>query len=98
MAATVKTYEHDPSADLDYPMNWDPWLLPDENIELSEWSITPEGPSVHNKVILPGARKTSCFVTGIEDDTDYVLSNYIETDNEPPRKEQRSITIRGVQR
>lgn len=87
----------DPSADLDFDINWAPWLQVGESIDTSAWvevgttDLTLHDPSVS------GAR-TIVWVSGGTPGQVYLIRNRIVTDSVPARTDDRTIRFKVRER
>jgi hypothetical protein len=81
----------DPSADLDYCVDWTPWLQAGETIATSTWVVpaplTQDGS--HAPSIAGG--KTTIWLTGGTAGQSYVVANHITTSQ--GRQDQRTFTV-----
>ena len=86
---SVKTYSKDPSAFLDYSMDWSDWLATGEIITVSTWATS----SVDLTLSLDAATDTitTIWASGGVAGKDYTITNTITTD--ATRVDQRSITL-----
>ena len=87
----------DPAATLDYTGSWASLLAAGESIVVSTWAI--EGPDL---ALLIGtddyaptfdATSATVWLSGGTEDATYTVTNHVETDNTPPRIDERSFTI-----
>lgn len=82
----------DPSAELDYAIDWTAWLTGSEVIVTSTWTVSPTGEMTiplnsHSTV------DTTAWVTGGVLGATYTLTNDITTNSSPARTDQRSFQI-----
>lgn len=83
--------DHTPGAVLDYSIDWSDWLATGETITSSTWVVN-DGVTLSAQSSA-GAVQT-IFVSGGIDGRQYVLINFIETNQ--GRKDSRAITLRCV--
>ena len=86
---SVKTYLKDPSAFLDYSLDWSDWLATGETIITSTWAT-----SSADITLSLGANSgtiTTIWAAGGVAEKDYTITNTITTG--ATRVDQRSITL-----
>lgn len=98
----MKTIEQDPSAILDYGVDWSDWLNDADEIDTSSWSVDPSG----ELVVETGSESTSTTETECnlkiddsvsEDDVignEYIVTNGIVTTD--GLEDERSFRVRIV--
>lgn len=84
-----------PDAELDYGFDWTDWLTGSEVIATSTWTI-PSG--ITNDGDSETTTGTKVWLSGGTAGTDYIITNKIVTDSDPTRTEERSHTIKVVNR
>jgi len=91
----MSNFAHDPSAVLDYAVDWSDWLDSGETISASTWTvatgITQTTPSPSNTTTT-----ATIWITGGTAGTYYQLVNHITTS--AGRQDDRTITLRVAQR
>ena len=93
----MPSYRKDPDAELDYGLDWSPWLVEGATIATSEW-IVPAGltEGTGDKASSFTDTTTTVWLSGGEDGQDYKVVNRItDTDG---RTDDRRITIKVRQR
>jgi hypothetical protein len=84
------TFEKDPSAVLDYSVDWTDFLQTAETIATSTWvvpsGITKDSDSTEDKI-------TTIWLSGGTVNKSYELINRITTDNAPARIDERTMII-----
>lgn len=92
----------DPNADLPYAFDWGKyWLSVSSTIGVSTWAVTPTTVPplvVADNSIAAGNRSTVVRLTGGKDGIDYQVTNHIETNDVPPKKDDRTLIVRCRQR
>lgn len=63
-----------------WEFNWTEWLTAGDGVVSSEWSISPEGPTLEDDTVATG-EIASVVVSGLELGTSYSLRNQITTDD-----------------
>lgn len=81
---------HAPGADLDYSVNWMPWLDSGETIATSDWTAST-GITLSRAAVV-GSTMASVFAAGGVAGQSYVLTNTITTS--AGRTDSRTITLR----
>ena len=90
----MSVFLKDPSAEVDFSVDWSDWLGASESITGASWSVTPTGLSL-------GAESAAGAVRGVMTSggalgSVYRLTNRIVTDQ--GRTEDRSVTIKVEER
>jgi len=83
-----ETFDKDPSAKLDYTVDWSSWLCAGETITASDWTV-PDGLTEASASFDDDS--ATVWLTGGTDDTDYKVVNQITTN--AGRIDQRTIVI-----
>lgn len=83
----------DPEADLDYGIDWSPWLQEGESLAAYSWTVT--GATAHDEAESSGVHQV--FLTGPTGDEIRATST-ITTDSTPPRTDERTLIIRVADR
>ena len=91
----MSVFTHDPSAVLDYAVDWSAWLADGEVIASSTWTV-PEGMEQATPPPSHTDTKTTVWVTGGTAGTRYRLTNRITTSQ--GRTDERSIHLNVVDR
>ncbi len=91
------SFEQDPQARLEYPIEWSSRLNDGEILAASTWEvISPAGdttPIVIDQEVI-GDTGTAAWISGGTEGYDYYLTNHIETNSTPlSRKDDRTIRI-----
>ncbi len=92
----VANYTKDPSAVLDYGIDWSDWLESGESIATSTWTVTPSGLTVDSET--EDADSTLIWLSGGTAGVSYDVTNKIVTDNATPRTDERTIRIHVKER
>ncbi len=79
-----------PEEKLDWHQDWTDWMEQGDSIMYSDWSISPEGPTISGEDI--AGVLTTAFVDGLELGVSYELRNEITTTE--GRTGARNITLR----
>ena len=93
------TYPLDPDADLDFGFDWneDDWLQVGETIVTSNWAADPAtGITLHNESESDGI--TVVWLKEIVAGVTHRITNSIVTSSSPPRKDDRSFYVKGIER
>lgn len=80
--------EKDPSAILDYSLDWSAWLQPEETIVVSSWNV-PVGMTAQSEV--NDTTVSTVWLAGGTTDKEYVVTNRIVTSG--GRQDERSFRI-----
>jgi len=91
------TYILDPDADLDFGFDWSDWLEDEETLVSSSWVVDPvldidthdESYSDFISVI---------WLRNIVENALHKVTNSVVTSSTPPRKDDRSFYVRGIER
>lgn len=83
----------DPQADLDYGIDWSPWLQEGEALESYAWTVT--GADTHDEAQAAGVH--TIFITA-PTGSEIQMTSTISTDSTPPRTDERTIIIRVADR
>jgi hypothetical protein len=78
----------DPSATLDYKIDWTQWLVVGDTISTSTWSV-PTG--ITKDTDTTNTTYTTIWLSGGTDGTKYTITNHVTTNT--GRVDERSITI-----
>lgn len=90
MAKPIKEFEKDPSAVLDYTINWSDWLTAGETISTSTWTLdTGITLSTDSK----STTTATAWISGGEHGRSYLATNQIVTNSTPTRTDERSISL-----
>lgn len=92
--ATCIVFAKDPDAELDYSVDWTAFL-DNEIIVASTWSVPTGIVKITESFTTTG---TVIWLSGGSLGQTYSLVNSITTDSTPPRKDDRTITIRIEQK
>lgn len=92
---TVFDITKDPDANLEYGLNWEPWLDGD-TIASSTWAADQVGLTLSNST--HSTTKTTIWISGGVEGTVYIVTNHITTTSTPARQEDRSIRITVLDR
>ncbi len=93
----VLTVDKDPTAELDYGLDWSDWLGTSETITTSTWTV-PTGITVSTDSNhaedpnVPGGTDTKVWLTGGTAGTSYLVVNTIVTNQY--RTDQRTICVK----
>lgn len=87
-------HDKDPSAVLDYAIDWSDWLQVGETIASSTWTITPSG--LVQNTESETTQVATVWLSGGTDGTQYTVTNHITTSS--ARTDERSLTITVRQR
>lgn len=87
-------FDKDPDATLDYGVDWTKWLGVD-NIASSEWSV-PTGITLVADELT--AKTATVWLSGGTAGQSYRITNRVVTSSVPARVDERSMTIRVVER
>ena len=91
--------DKDPSAELPYVMDWTLWLGDSAEIDTSEWFVAGDATLViDDDEIVAGNLTTQVFLSGGTVGKFVTVTNRITTDETPARTDDRSFTLRIVQR
>lgn len=93
----IAKFTQDPSAILDYTMDWTDWLSDDES-GVFAW-MADSGITIGTGIYLPttDGETATVWLSGVTDGLAYEVTCQITTDSIPPRIDQRSIMIFGHQ-
>lgn len=91
-ASPLKTFQKDPSATLDYTLNWKEWLG-DDRISSVVWTV-PAG--IANAGVANSPTTTTIFLSGGTSGTSY--SVYVTVTTTQGRIEKRTIKINVLER
>ena len=87
----------DPNADLDFGFDWTDWLATGETISVSAWALSPAtGLSKHGESESDGV--TLVWLKDIVAGVTHRVTNSITTSTTPPRKDDRSFYVKGIER
>jgi hypothetical protein len=94
------TYTKDPSAILDYGVDWSDFLQEGESIALSEWFSSSDDLvlGVGSYASSKSATATKVWLSGGVAEQSYIVTNRITTDSTPPRVDERSFNLRVKER
>ena len=84
----------DPSARVDYSVDWTDWMAAGDAIATSAWEIAPSGPTLTGETVAGAATQVfveNCVAAGV-----YRLTNRITTNQ--GRTDERSIVLRCEER
>ena len=93
------TYPLDPDADLDFGFDWgtDDWLQAGETVVTSTWVADPAlGITLHDDSI--SGDTTIVWLKDIVAGVTHRVTNSIVTSSTPPRKDDRSFYVKGLER
>lgn len=93
------TYPLDPDADLDFGFDWgaDDWLQTGESIATSAWVAEPAaGITLHDDS--KGSGIATVWIKAIVAGVTHRITNSIVTSSTPPRKDDRSFYVKGIER
>jgi hypothetical protein len=85
----------DPSAVLDFNLNWSDWLTGAEEIVASTWT-SPDGLTIDTSSYTSSLAVV--WLSGGTNGRTYRVVNRITTNNSPARIEERTITVQVVER
>lgn len=87
----MRLHPQDPYAEIDYLFEWGPFLA-GANLAVAE--VLATGATVENYAVVNAAQDVTCRIkSGVAATGAIELSCSIETDDSPPRKDKRSVTI-----
>lgn len=89
MTTTFEVFQKDPSAQLDYLINWEAWLNGDTIVN-SSW-IVPSGINLVDQSFTD--QNTTIWLSGGTLGRRYKITNRITTNTSPARVDDRSIII-----
>jgi hypothetical protein len=84
----------DPSAELDYTVDWEPWMPPNDRIVNVSWTISPSG--LTNSANSFSTSDATIWLTGGTDGTTYDVTCEITTDE--GRIDDRTFRVEVVNR
>lgn len=84
----------DPTADLDYEIDWSQWLRSGDTLTSSTWVISPTGLTQQSAYSSPTS--TTIWLTGGTVGISYTVTNRITTAQ--GRDDERSLTIQVLDR
>ncbi len=91
--------DKDPQAELPYVMDWTLWLGASAEIDTSEWFVAGDATLlIDDDEIVTGNLTTQVFLSGGTVGKFVTVTNRITTDETPARTDDRSFTLRIVQR
>ncbi len=91
--------DKDPQAELPYVMDWTLWLGDSAEIDTSEWFVAGDATLlIDDDEIVTGNLTTQVFLSGGTVGRFVTVTNRITTDETPARTDDRSFTLRIVQR
>jgi len=90
----VRSFQKDPSANLDFGFDWSEWLGSADQISSSSWVSVPGDLALSNPDF--GNLSTLVWVSGGSDGTDYLVTNQVTTRD--GRTDERTFAISVVQR
>ena len=91
--------DKDPNATLNYVMDWTLWLGASATIDVSEWFVAGDATLlIDDDEIVTGSLTTQAFLSGGTAGRFVTVTNRITTNETPARTDDRSFTLRIVQR
>jgi hypothetical protein len=90
----------DPSATLDFGIDWSSWLETAETISTSAWAVDDVTLTIGTATYAPtnSGTETKVWLSSGTVGTVYRVTNTITTDNTPARITERSFDVKLVQR
>lgn len=89
------SFLHDPTAVLDYVVDWTAWLASGETISVSTWTV-PAGITQTTPAPSTNGTKDTIWLTGGTIGTEYTITNHITTT--AGRQNERSFVVSVVDR